>query len=156
MTETPFKQYRPQLPPLTLFYDGACGLCSGYKRFIERLQGDEIHHQPPVLVWQSTAPEGETTCQLEPVTLTPSPEAMQGALHALEESTGTWLKGPDVFLPLLLRLPWPWWGLGQAGLPIWQSPLGRWAIRPVAWVVYRQIARNRHRFRGPGFLRPRG
>jgi predicted DCC family thiol-disulfide oxidoreductase YuxK len=112
----------------TLIYDGECRLCLMAKEGIERLGSDRggVRFVP----YQSE----EAACRLG-ATYTPG----RPAVAFLIEPNGRVLHGLDAFLPLLPGLPGGRFLLGALRIPV---------LRPLAYLIYRLIARYRYAWFG--------
>jgi predicted DCC family thiol-disulfide oxidoreductase YuxK len=111
----------------TLIYDGECRLCVTAKEGIERLGGDRAVRFIP---YQSE----EAACRLG-ADYTPG----RPAVAFLVEPNGQIRRGLDAFLPLLPGLPG-----GRFLLSLLRIPF----LRPLAYLIYRIIARYRYAWFG--------
>jgi predicted DCC family thiol-disulfide oxidoreductase YuxK len=114
-------------PERILIYDGQCRLCVTAKEGIERLGTPEDVRFVP---YQSQ----EAASRLEAAYQPGRPDAA-----FLVEVDGTITKGLDAFVPLLPGLRGGW-----LLLALWRTPL----LRPLAYRLYRLIARYRYRLFG--------
>jgi predicted DCC family thiol-disulfide oxidoreductase YuxK len=111
----------------TLIYDGECRLCDTAKEGIERLGGDRAVRFVP---YQSE----EAACRLG-ADYTPG----RPAVAFLVEPNGQIRRGLDAFLPLLPGLPGGRFLLSLLRIPV---------LRPLAYLIYRLIARYRYAWFG--------
>ena len=110
-----------------LIYDGHCRLCVTAKEGLERLgQGQAVRFVP----YQSEEAAGRLGQDYK----TGRPDAA-----FLVEEDGTIHRGLDAFLPLLPGLRG-----GRILLALWRVPF----LRPLAYLLYRLIARYRYRIFG--------
>ena len=114
-------------PERILIYDGDCRLCVTAKAGLERLGGAPTVRFIP---YQSE----EAACRLGADYKPGRPDAA-----FLVERDGRISRGLDAFLPLLPGLRG-----GRFWLALLKVPLAR----PVAWLIYRVLARNRYRLFG--------
>lgn len=114
-------------PERTLIYDGDCRLCVTAKAGLERLGGAPTVRFIP---YQSE----EAACRLGADYRPGRPD-----VAFLVEQDGRISRGLDAFLPLLPGLRG-----GRFWLALLKVPLAR----PVAWFVYRVVARYRYRLFG--------
>ena len=114
-------------PQRILIYDGQCRLCVTAKSGIERLG------VPQDVRWVSYQSEEAARCLGEAY----QPGRPDAAF--LVESDGTIRKGLDAFVPLLPGLRGGW-----LLLALWRMPI----LRPIAYILYRVIARYRYRWFG--------
>ena len=114
-------------PTKTLIYDGECRLCVTAKAGIERLGGDQNVRFVPYQSDEALAHLGK--------------EHKPGRPDAafLVELDGRIRRGLDAFLPLLPGLPG-----GRFLLSLLRIPL----LRPLAYLIYRIIARYRYAWFG--------
>ena len=110
-----------------LIYDGQCRLCVTAKEGIERLGTSEDVRFVP---YQSQ----EAASRLEGLYQPGRPEAA-----FLVEGDGTITKGLDAFVPLLPGLRG-----GRLLVMLWRVP----PLRPLAYLLYRLIARYRYQWFG--------
>jgi predicted DCC family thiol-disulfide oxidoreductase YuxK len=110
-----------------LIYDGQCRLCVTAKSGIERLGA------PEDVRWVPYQSEEAARCL--------GPDYRPGRPDAafLVEADGTVTKGLEAFLPLLPGLRG-----GRLLLALWRMPL----LRPLAYLLYRLVARYRYRLFG--------
>jgi predicted DCC family thiol-disulfide oxidoreductase YuxK len=122
----PQKQSSAQ-PTKTLIYDGECRLCVTAKEGIQRLGGDENVRFVPYQSDEALAHLGK--------------EHKPGRPDAafLVEPDGHIRRGLDAFLPLLPGLPG-----GRILLSLLRIPV----LRPLAYLMYRLIARYRYAWFG--------
>ena len=111
----------------TLIYDGECRLCVTAKEGIERLGGDRAVRFVP---YQSE----EAACRLGTDYKPGRP-----AVAFLVEPNGQIRRGLDAFVPLLPGLPG-----GRFLLSLLRVPV----LRPLAYLIYRIIARYRYAWFG--------
>ncbi len=111
----------------TLIYDGACHLCVTAKAGLERLGGTPTVRFIP---YQSE----EAACCLGADYKPGRPD-----VAFLVEQDGRIRRGLDAFLPLIPGLRG-----GRFWLALLKVPL----VRPVAWLLYRVVARYRYRLFG--------
>ena len=111
----------------TLIYDGECRLCVTAKEGIERLGGDRAVRFVP---YQSE----EAACRLGTDYKPGRP-----AVAFLVEPNGQIRLGLDAFVPLLPGLPGGRFLLGLLRVPV---------LRPLAYLIYRIIARYRYAWFG--------
>jgi predicted DCC family thiol-disulfide oxidoreductase YuxK len=116
-----------------LIYDGQCRLCVTAKSGIERL-GDAQG-----LRWVPYHSEEAARC------LGNSYRPGRPDAAFLVEADGTITKGLDAFVPLLPGLRGGW-----LLLALWRMPI----LRPIAYLLYRLIARHRYRLFGQTSPRP--
>lgn len=114
-------------PKRTLIYDDHCRLCVTAKEGIERLGA------PEDVRWVPYRSEEAATCL--------GTEHRPGRPDAafLVEADGTVKKGLDAFVPLLPGLRGGW-----LLLALWRIPF----LRPLAYMLYRVVARYRYRLFG--------
>ncbi len=114
-------------PKRVLIYDGQCRLCVTAKAGIERLgTAADVRFVP----YQSQ----EAASRLGGAYQPGRPD-----VAVLVEGDGTITKGLDAFVPLLPGLRGGWMLLA-----LWRVPL----LRPLAYALYRVIAKNRYRWFG--------
>jgi predicted DCC family thiol-disulfide oxidoreductase YuxK len=114
-------------PSRTLIYDGECRMCVTAKEGIERLGANgDVQFVP----YQSEAAAGHLGKEYKPG----RPE-----VAFLVERDGQIRRGLDAFLPLLPGLPG-----GRILATMLKVPL----LRPLAYLLYRLIARYRYRWFG--------
>jgi predicted DCC family thiol-disulfide oxidoreductase YuxK len=111
----------------TLIYDGECRLCVTAKEGIERLGGDRAVRFVP---YQSEEAAGRLGADYKPG---------RPAVAFLIEPNGRILHGLDAFLPLLPGLPGGRFLLSLLRIPV---------LRPLAYLIYRLIARYRYAWFG--------
>lgn len=122
-------------PQRILIYDGECRLCVTAKETLERqADGGEVRFVP----YQS---EEAARCLRSDY----KPGRPDAAF--LVEDDGTVKKGLDAFVPLLPGLHGGW-----VLLALWRVP---W-LRPLAYALYRVIAKNRYRWFGAVTTSPPG
>jgi predicted DCC family thiol-disulfide oxidoreductase YuxK len=109
-----------------LIYDGECRMCVAAKEGIERLGGGDVRFLP----YQSE----EAACRLGASYKTGRPD-----VAFLVERDGRVSRGLDAFIPLL-----PGIRGGRLIQGLLRLPFGR----PLAYLAYRIIARNRYRWFG--------
>ena len=110
-----------------LIYDGQCRLCVTAKKTLERqTAGSDVRFVP----YQS---EEAIRC------LGKDYQPGRPDVAFLVEPDGTIRKGLDAFVPLLPGLRGGW-----LLLALWRMPI----LRPIAYVLYRVIARYRYRWFG--------
>jgi predicted DCC family thiol-disulfide oxidoreductase YuxK len=129
MVSDPLLQTQPSAKPRThtLIYDGQCRLCVTAKQGIERLGGDnEVRFVP----YQSDEARAHLGHDYQPG----RPDAA-----FLVEADGKIHRGLDAFLPLLPGLPGGRILLAMLRLPV---------LRPLAYGIYRLIARYRYQLFG--------
>ena len=114
-------------PQRILIYDGQCRLCVTAKSGIERLGA------PQDVRWVPYQSEEAIRCLGKDY----QPGRPDAAF--LVEPDGTIRKGLDAFVPLLPGLRGGW-----LLLALWRTPI----LRPIARMLYRVIARYRHRWFG--------
>lgn len=122
-------------PKRILIYDGQCRLCVTAKGGIERM-GD-----PQDVRWVPYQSEEAARCLGKDYQSGPPDAAF------LVESDGTIKKGLDAFVPLLPGLRGGW-----LLLTLWKIP----PLRPLAYLLYRVIARYRYRWFGTVTISPPG
>lgn len=122
-------------PERILIYDGHCRLCVTAKRGIEHLGA------PQDVQWVPYHSEEAARCLGKDY----QPGRPDAAF--LVEPDGTITKGLDAFLPLLPGLRGGWVLLG-----LWKIP----PLRPLAYLLYRLIARYRYRWFGTVTISPPG
>jgi predicted DCC family thiol-disulfide oxidoreductase YuxK len=128
MVSDPLLQKQSSAPSEnTLIYDGECRLCVTAKEGIERLGGDRAVRFVP---YQSE----EAACRLG-ADYTPG----RPAVAFLIEPNGHIRRGLDAFLPLLPGIPG-----GRFLLSLLRFPV----LRPLAYIIYRLIARYRYAWFG--------
>lgn len=120
-------------PKRILIYDGRCRLCVTAKSGIERLGAPEDVRWVP---YQSEEAARRLGRDYQPG----RPDAA-----FLVEPDGTVTKGLDAFVPLLPGLRG-----GRLLLALWRVPV----LRPIAYLLYRVIARHRYRLFGQTSARP--
>jgi predicted DCC family thiol-disulfide oxidoreductase YuxK len=120
-------------PQRVLIYDGQCRLCVTAKSGIERLGDPEDVRWVP---YQSEEAARRLGKDYQPG----RPDAA-----FLVEPDGTVTKGLDAFVPLLPGLRG-----GRLLLVLWRVPF----LRPIAYLLYRVIARYRYRLFGQTSARP--
>jgi predicted DCC family thiol-disulfide oxidoreductase YuxK len=113
-----------------LIYDGACRLCVTAKRGLERLGEPHTRSEVRFVPYQSE----EAACRLGATYRAGRPEAA-----FLVDANGNVERGLDAFLPLLPGIP--------GGRLLLRLLRVRW-LRPVAYALYRFIARYRYRLFG--------
>jgi len=122
-------------PQRILIYDSQCRLCVTAKNGIERLGG---HQDTRWVPYQS---EDAVRCLGKDY----QPGRPDAAF--LVEADGTITKGLDAFVPLLPGLRGGW-----LLLALWRIP----PLRPVAYLLYRVIARYRYSWFGAATISPPG
>ena len=110
-----------------LIYDGQCRLCVTAKSGIEQLG------VPQDVRWVPYQSEEAARC------LGKNYQPGRPDAAFLVESDGTITKGLDAFVPLLPGLRGGW-----LLLALWRMPI----LRPIAYMLYRVIARYRYRWFG--------
>jgi predicted DCC family thiol-disulfide oxidoreductase YuxK len=120
-------------PKRILIYDGQCRLCVTAKSGIERLGG------PGDVRWVPYQSEEAARCLGKDY----QPGRPDAAF--LVEPDGTVTRGLDAFVPLLPGLRGGW-----ILLALWRVPF----LRPIAYLLYRVIARYRYRLIGRVSVRP--
>ncbi|MBM4124809.1 MAG: DUF393 domain-containing protein [Nitrospira sp.] len=115
---------------LVLIYDGECRLCVTAKQGLERLDCERQGHQVRFVPYQS---EEAARC------LGADYQPGRPDVAFLIEQDGRISRGLDAFLPLLPSLRG-----GRFWLVLLNVPL----MRPLAYLVYRLIARYRYRWFG--------
>lgn len=114
-------------PERILIYDGQCRLCVTAKEGIERVGGPQGVRFVP---YQSEEAARRLGSEYKPG---------RPDVAFLVERDGTISQGLDAFLPLLPGLPG-----GALLLALWRVPF----LRPLAYLLYRVIARYRYRWFG--------
>src|SRR5438128_10281787 len=114
----------------TLIYDGQCRLCVTAKEGLERLGPDPQQSDIRFVPYQSEEAARRLGSEYKPG---------RPDVAFLVERDGTISQGLDAFLPLLPGLPG-----GALLLVLWRVPF----LRPLAYVLYRVIARYRYRWFG--------
>jgi predicted DCC family thiol-disulfide oxidoreductase YuxK len=120
-------------PQRILIYDGQCRLCVTAKSGIERLGGTQE------VRWVPYRSEEAARC------LGDSYQPGRPDAAFLVEADGTITKGLDAFVTLLPGLRG-----GRLLLALWRVPI----LRPIAYLLYRLIARHRYRLFGQTSPRP--
>jgi len=120
-------------PQRIIIYDGQCRLCVTAKGGIERLGGTQD------IRWVPYHSEEAARC------LGSSYQPGRPDAAFLVEADGKITKGLDAFVPLLPGLRGGW-----LLLALWRVPI----LRPIAYLLYRLIARYRYRLFGQTSLRP--
>ncbi len=117
--------------PCVLIYDGQCRLCVTAKAGIERLDRNTDHQSPVRFVpYQSEEAARYLGAEYRPG---------RPDMAFLVEADGQLHRGLDAFLPLLPGLRG-----GRLLLALMRVPL----LKPLAYLGYRIIARNRYRWFG--------
>jgi predicted DCC family thiol-disulfide oxidoreductase YuxK len=109
-------------------YDGDCGFCTRCAMVLQRRMRTPV----PIVAWQSTdlAPLGVTAAQCSEAVRYVDGERVSAGPVAIADVLRTASRRRDVGWRVAGRL------------------LGTRAVLPIAWPVYRWVARNRQRFPG--------